>query len=147
MRVDTTVVETNIHYPTDSSLLGDGVRVLTRAMKKISEIAGEVGAKLRDRRRSVKLRVLDIARAARAKGPEPSDSTPPKQHCTVVCAVFDLGDCGSLFRSVNDFEQAGRAHAAANAHRDNAILRPAPPALDQDVAGKSRPGHPIRVAH
>src|SRR5499427_4050324 len=33
MRVDTTVVETNIHYPTDSSLLGDGVRVLTRTMK------------------------------------------------------------------------------------------------------------------
>jgi IS5 family transposase len=30
MRVDTTVVETNIHYPTDSTLLGDGVRVLTR---------------------------------------------------------------------------------------------------------------------
>jgi len=24
MHVDTTVVETNIHYPTDSSLLGDG---------------------------------------------------------------------------------------------------------------------------
>jgi IS5 family transposase len=34
MRVDTTVVETNIHYPTDSSLLGDGVRVLTRARKR-----------------------------------------------------------------------------------------------------------------
>jgi len=27
LRVDTTVVETNIHYPTDSSLLADGVRV------------------------------------------------------------------------------------------------------------------------
>src|SRR6201981_2270687 len=38
MRVDTTVVETNIHYPTDSSLLGDGVRVLTRTMKKITGI-------------------------------------------------------------------------------------------------------------
>ena len=67
MRVDTTVVETNIHYPTDSSLLGDGVRVLTRTMKKITEIVGEVGTKLRDRSRSVKLRVLDIARAARSK--------------------------------------------------------------------------------
>src|SRR5499425_2792161 len=33
LRVDTTVVETNIHYPTDSSLLGDGTRVLTRTMK------------------------------------------------------------------------------------------------------------------
>jgi IS5 family transposase len=36
MRGDTTVVETNIHYPTDSSLLGDGGRVLTRMMKKIT---------------------------------------------------------------------------------------------------------------
>ncbi len=67
MRVDTTVVETNIHFPTDSSLLGDGVRVLTRIMKKITAIAGAAGAKLRDRSRSVKLRVLDIARAARSK--------------------------------------------------------------------------------
>ena len=54
MRVDTTVVETNIHYPTDSSLLGDGVRVLTRTMKKITGIAGAAGAQLRDRSRSVK---------------------------------------------------------------------------------------------
>ena len=68
MRVDTTVVETNIHYPTDSSLLGDGVRVLTRMMKKVTAIAGAAGAKLRDRSRGVKLRVLEIARAARAKG-------------------------------------------------------------------------------
>src|SRR5271165_4968634 len=49
---------------------GDGVRVLIRAMKKITAIAGEVGARLRDRSRGVKLRVLDIARAARAKGPQ-----------------------------------------------------------------------------
>jgi IS5 family transposase len=68
MRVDTTVTETNIHYPTDSSLLGDGVRVLIRTMKKITKIAGEAGAKLRDRSRGVKLRALEIARAARAKG-------------------------------------------------------------------------------
>ena len=68
MRVDTTVVETNIHYPTDSSLLGDGVRVLTRAMKRIAAIAGDAGAKLRDRSRSVKYRILEIGRAARSKG-------------------------------------------------------------------------------
>jgi transposase, IS5 family len=69
MRVDTTVVETNIHHPTDSTLLGDGVRVLTRIMKKIGKITGAAGAKLRDRSRSVKLRLLEIARVARAKGP------------------------------------------------------------------------------
>jgi len=68
MRVDTTVVETNIHHPTDSTLLGDGVRVLMRTMKKITQIAGAVGTKLRDRSRSVKLRLLEIGRVARAKG-------------------------------------------------------------------------------
>ena len=67
MRVDTTVVETNIHYPTDSTLLGDGVRVLIRTMKRITKIAGETGAKLCDRGRSVKLRILDIARTARSR--------------------------------------------------------------------------------
>jgi IS5 family transposase len=69
MRVDTTVVETDIHYPTDSTLLGDGVRVLTRIMRKITQIVGTAGTKLRDRRRSVKLRLLEIGRVARAKGP------------------------------------------------------------------------------
>jgi transposase, IS5 family len=68
MRVDTTVVETNIHHPTDSTLLGDGVRVLIRTMKKITAITGVVGTKLRDRSRSVKVRLLDISRIARAKG-------------------------------------------------------------------------------
>jgi transposase, IS5 family len=51
MRVDTTVVERNIHYPTDSSLLGDGIRALTRSMRKITKLTGEVGAKFRDRSR------------------------------------------------------------------------------------------------
>jgi IS5 family transposase len=68
MRVDTTVVETNIHYPTDSSLLGDVNRVLTRCMKKVTTIAGTVGTKLRDRMRSVQRRVAEIGRAARSKG-------------------------------------------------------------------------------
>jgi IS5 family transposase len=67
LRVDTTVVETDIHYPTDSSLLGDGVRVLTRAMKRITEIAGRAGTRLRDRTRAVGYQVRHIARASRSR--------------------------------------------------------------------------------
>ena len=67
MRVDTTVVETNIHYPTDGTLLGDGVRVLTRAMKTITELAGNVGAKLRERTRSVRHCLVYIGRASRSR--------------------------------------------------------------------------------
>src|SRR5215208_1634383 len=49
MRVDTTVVETNIHYPTDSSMLGDGARVLTRTMKNIETRAGQLKRRVRNR--------------------------------------------------------------------------------------------------
>jgi IS5 family transposase len=68
LRVDTTVVETNIHYPTDSSLLGDGARVLTRTMKKIETQAGQLKRKVRNRTRSVSKRVIAIATASRHKG-------------------------------------------------------------------------------
>src|SRR5229473_1850990 len=70
MRVDTTVVETNIHYPTDSSLLGDGARVLTRTMKKIEAKTGGLRKKIRDRMRTVKKRVMAIALATRQPGPQ-----------------------------------------------------------------------------
>jgi transposase, IS5 family len=70
MRVDTTVVESNIHYPTDSSLLGDGARVLTRTMKKIEKQTGKLKRKVRDRMRSVRKQVLAIALSGRLRGSE-----------------------------------------------------------------------------
>jgi IS5 family transposase len=77
MRVDTTVVETNIHYPTDSTLLGDGTRVLTRLMKQVTAVAGAAGTKLRDRMRSVSRCVMEIARAARVKGDKGKEKLVP----------------------------------------------------------------------
>jgi transposase, IS5 family len=68
MRVDTTVVETNIHYPTDSSLLGDGTRVITRIMKKVGSAVGGLKQIVRDRMRSVRQKVVGLAIAARRKG-------------------------------------------------------------------------------
>jgi len=67
LRVDTTVAETDIHYPTDSGLLGDVVRVLTRTMKQIEREVGDVGTRLRDRTRSVKHRLIEIGRSAMRK--------------------------------------------------------------------------------
>jgi transposase, IS5 family len=61
LRVDTTVVETNIHYPTDATLLADGVRVLTRSLRRIGE-------RVRERTRSVARRVFAIAQRSRTAG-------------------------------------------------------------------------------
>jgi IS5 family transposase len=68
MRVDTTVVETDIHYPTDSTLLADGVRVLTRTMKRLVRRARSVAPHIPDRTRSVRRRVFEIAQRTRAAG-------------------------------------------------------------------------------
>jgi len=37
LRLDTTVVETDIHHPTDNTLLWDVVRVLTRLLGRLAE--------------------------------------------------------------------------------------------------------------
>ncbi len=66
-RQDTTVCKTNVHYPTDSSLLQDGVRVLQRLAERAAEVVPAVGA-MRNRAKAVRNRVLEIARAARSRG-------------------------------------------------------------------------------
>jgi len=67
LRVDTTVVETNIHYPTDSSLLADGVRVITRTVSKLRQVWGG-RLRFRDRTRSMGRRVFAILQQSRRVG-------------------------------------------------------------------------------
>lgn len=64
-RLDTTVVETNVHYPTDSSLLVDGVRLLTRGMKQIEGATRSTTKGVRNRMRSANRRLMEIGLAAR----------------------------------------------------------------------------------
>ena len=65
-RIDTTVVETNVHYPTDSTLMRDGIRVLTRTMQRASMALGDRAGQIRNRLRSVTRRVLVIGYEARS---------------------------------------------------------------------------------
>ncbi|HSK83158.1 MAG TPA: ISNCY family transposase, partial [Rubrobacter sp.] len=67
LRTDATVVETSISQPTDSSLLGDGVRVLGRLMGKAKEILEGTGESFRNRTRSAKRLAWSIAEGARRR--------------------------------------------------------------------------------
>ena len=73
LRIDTTAVETNIHYPTDSALLGDGVRVLSRFLKRARAVLGQAAdalgpAVFRSRVRTVRKLAQQLHRIARRKG-------------------------------------------------------------------------------
>jgi transposase, IS5 family len=65
LRTDTTVVETNVHYSTDSSLLGDGIRVLSRSLKRVAAECKKGTLKVMNHGRAVKHRLLEISRAAK----------------------------------------------------------------------------------
>ena len=66
VRIDCTVVETNIHHPTDSSILYDCVRVLARIMKDARENF-EVDFTFVNHRRRAKKRALEILHAKNKK--------------------------------------------------------------------------------
>lgn len=67
VRIDTTAVETNIHHPTDSSLIWDGVRVITRMLRSAKSVFPDAGLTFHNRTRVVKKRVYAISNAKSAE--------------------------------------------------------------------------------
>jgi len=98
-RIDTTVVETNVHYPTDSSLLQDGVRVLTRTMQRASGALGDRRGRVRDRRRSVGRRVLIIGRQARS--PETRDALVHSDRRLMATTRAVIRDAATMVRRIS----------------------------------------------
>jgi transposase, IS5 family len=69
VRGDTFVVETNIHYPTESSLIGDGLRKVVRLAAELAAENGWAGWRQHEHLlRKVRQLVHEIGRASRAKG-------------------------------------------------------------------------------
>ena len=63
LRVDTTVVQTDIHHPTDNTLLWDAVRVVTRLVGRLAKALKLRKIKgFRDRTRSARRRMYEIQR-------------------------------------------------------------------------------------
>ena len=67
VRIDCTVVESNIHAPSDSTLLWDSVRVLARMLKKARDLIPRSGIRFQDHARRAKRRMLNIQYAKTKK--------------------------------------------------------------------------------
>ncbi|MGD9892915.1 MAG: ISNCY family transposase [Dehalococcoidia bacterium] len=77
LRIDGTVVETAIHHPTDSSLLVDGVRVLSRLIRRSRPLVQDhlVGVQdaFRTRLRSARRGLQELHRLRRRTGPDSTE--------------------------------------------------------------------------
>src|SRR5258708_4423021 len=67
LRVDTTVVESNIHYPTDATLLWDAVRTITRLIEDLHEKLPDGVQGFTNRTRSARRRMQTIQRMTAAE--------------------------------------------------------------------------------
>lgn len=67
LRVDTTVVECNIHYPTDATLLWDAVRTITRLIEDLHEKLPDGVQGFTNRTRSARRRMQAIQRMSAAE--------------------------------------------------------------------------------
>lgn len=79
LRVDGSVTETNIHYPTDSGLLDDAVRVLSRLVRGARELLQPCSAAdkrwFRDRHRQAHHLARGISRLSRSKAKNTAKSS------------------------------------------------------------------------
>jgi len=70
VRVDSTVIEADVRYPTDSGLASSGVRVLAREGRKLARLIGEKQARVRDRSRAMGRKLRTITRTIRRRSGE-----------------------------------------------------------------------------
>ena len=92
LRVDTTAVESDIHYPTDSSLLWDGFRTVTRLLRGVQQGYPSLAGRHRFHDKKVKRRYLFIGRNAgsQSKGKKRKVKTTYRQLVEDVRRVVEI---------------------------------------------------------
>src|SRR5215204_4178646 len=144
LRVDSMVVESNIHHPTDSALLADGVRVISRLLrgaKKVlpTEVASQLGKKeaFRTRNRSVRRVAQRLHRIARRKGEKAREELKEAYHKLIA---ITQASCAQAVRVVGTLR--GYADEESGARRLLEGLEHFVPLVEQGIAQATR-----RVLH
>ena len=112
LRVDTTVVETNVHHPTDSALLGDGIRVVGRLLRRAKAVVPDA-AKLGKRAftshaRTARRLARQMHRTARRKGEEAAEAMKDAYEHLIRAAKQTVGQGQRVLGTLKDM--ADTAH-------------------------------------
>ena len=135
LRVDSTVVETNIHHPVDSGLIVDGVRMLGRLLRRAKPLVGEAVREqahlFRQRMRSARGQLQQIVQTARRRGEEAADQL-KEQYQRLV------GIGRQMVRQAAQVETGLRQQAAASAQQVADQLARLRPQVEQVIQQAQR---------
>jgi transposase, IS5 family len=128
-RIDTTVVETNVHYPTDSTLLQDGVRALTRTMHQGCAALGEPSNRIRNRLRSVARRCIAIRLQSRHEQQRPALVRSYRRLMSIAYAV--VRDTATMVRRIGQHVRTATPRIARQLQRTQRRLRELRPVVER----------------
>jgi IS5 family transposase len=109
-RTDTTVVESDVHHPTDATLLQDGVKVITRLVGKIRKVASQATRQFEDKTKEVKSHILSIAKLLRRRT---GQSWEELNAVTEQVAVLTEDVCEKATAVMNNTKDKGKASVKA----------------------------------
>ena len=113
LRVDAMVVETNVHHPTDSALLGDGVRVLSRLLRRASktlpsEEIDRLGKEIfRTRNRSVRRTAQRLHSIARRKGEKAKEELKEAYQKLIGITQASRAQAGRVVEALRESAEGG----------------------------------------
>ena len=115
LRIDGTVMETTIHHPTDSSLLADGVRVLSRAIRRSKPLVGEQLAGVRDvfrsRMRTMRRGLQTLHRLRRRLGEDKAEQRKAVYETLLAATEATIRQAERIRDALHEVNGAGKAAA------------------------------------
>jgi len=119
LRADTTVVEANVAYPTDSGLLAKGVAKMAASIAKLKDLGLATRTATRDRTRSVRRRAHDIGAWLRRRNDDAKDEV---KALNAQMAVIAEASAAEARRVVTNARRSLRIHAEAATGRAVALV-------------------------
>ena len=135
--MDAMVVETNVHHPTDSALLGDGVRVLSRLLRRARKVLpskeiDRLGKDLfRTRNRSVRRTAQRLHRIARRKGEKAKEELKEAYQKLISITQASRAQAGRVVEALRESAEGGAKRLQE--HFEHFL-----PLVDQGIAQASR---------
>ena len=111
IRVDTTVVEANVAYPTDAGLLAKAISKLAHTIGRVQTAGGATRTKTRDRRRAARRRAHQLARSLRARTDQAKRQVAERTAELATLATQAAADAARVARNAR--RQLARAGSSA----------------------------------
>lgn len=92
LRLDTTVVESDIHYPTDTGLLNDGIRVITRVVTRLKGLIPGIGRQFVKHTRQAKKLYLRLIKVMKGRTGKDTKAVKKTRHKLVKLSEKVIAD-------------------------------------------------------